>query len=70
MLPASWPIDFAVPLTFIAMVMPVLKDKPAVAAAISAAVVAVMAFALPFKLGLILAALVGILTGTVLEYRR
>jgi 4-azaleucine resistance transporter AzlC len=70
MLPASWPIDFAVPLTFIAMVMPVLKDKPAVAAALSAAVVAVMAYALPFKLGLILAALVGILTGTVLEYRR
>jgi 4-azaleucine resistance transporter AzlC len=69
LLPASWPIDFAVPLTFLAMVVPVLKDKPAVAAALSAAAVAVMAYALPFKLGLILAALVGILVGTLLENR-
>ncbi len=69
LLPASWPMDFAVPVTFIAMVIPVLKDKPAAAAALSAAVVAVLAYPLPFKLGLILAALVGILTGAVLENR-
>ena len=69
LLPASWPMDFAVPVTFIAMVIPVLKDKPAVAAALSAAVVAVLAYPLPFKLGLILAALVGILSGAVLENR-
>ena len=69
LLPASWPMDFAVPVTFIAMVIPVLKDKPAAAAALSAAVVAVLAYALPFKLGLILAALTGILVGAVLENR-
>ncbi len=69
LLPASWPMDFAVPVTFIAMVIPVLKDKPAAAAALSAAVVAVLAYALPFKLGLILAAITGILTGAVLENR-
>jgi len=66
-LPASWPLDFAVPITFIAMVMPVLKDKPVVAAALSAGMVALLANGLPFKLGLILAALVGIFTGTYLE---
>ncbi len=32
-LPASWPLDFAAPLTYIALVMPVLKDKPVVASA-------------------------------------
>jgi len=70
LLPASWPIDFAVPLTFIAMVMPVLKDKPALAAALTAGAVALLANGLPFKLGLILAAAVGIVTGAVLESRR
>jgi 4-azaleucine resistance transporter AzlC len=66
-LPSSWPLDFAIPLTFIAMVMPVLKDKPIVTAAVSAGTVALLANILPFKLGLILAALVGIFTGTYLE---
>ena len=68
-IPSTWPLDFALPLTFIAMVMPVLKDRPVVAAALSAGTVALLAFFLPFKLGLILAALVGILVGTLLENR-
>jgi 4-azaleucine resistance transporter AzlC len=69
-IPSSWPLDFALPLTFIAMVMPVLKDKPVIAAAVSAGAIALMAYNLPYKLGLILAALVGILVGTLLENRR
>ncbi len=68
-LPASWPLDFALPLTFIAMVIPVLKDRPAVAAAASAGVVAVMAYPLPYKLGFIIAALLGIVVGMLLERR-
>lgn len=66
-IPASWSLDFALPLTFIAMVVPVLKNRPAIAAAVSAGVVALLAYALPYKLGLILAALVGIAIGTFLE---
>jgi branched chain amino acid efflux pump len=69
-IPESWSLDFALPLTFIAMVVPVLKNQPAIAAALSAGVVALIAFSLPYKLGLILAALVGIAVGTVLEGRR
>jgi predicted branched-subunit amino acid permease len=69
-IPSSWPLDFALPLTFIAMVMPVLKDKPVVAAAVSAGTVALLAYSLPYKLGLILAALVGIFVGTLLENRK
>ena len=69
-IPESWSLDFALPLTFIAMVVPVLKDRPAIAAALSGGVVALVAFALPYKLGLILAALVGILVGTLLEGRK
>ncbi len=68
-LPASWPLDFALPLTFIAMVIPVLRDRPAVAAAASAGIVGVLAYALPYRLGFILAALVGIGAGMLLERR-
>ncbi len=66
-IPDSWPLDFALPLTFIAMVVPVLKNRPTVAAALSAGGVALLAYSLPYKLGLILAALVGLLVGTILE---
>src|SRR5215207_5388925 len=69
-IPESWPLDFALPLTFIAMVVPVLRDRPAIAAALSAGVVALVAFSLPYQLGLILAALVGIVIGTVLEGKK
>jgi 4-azaleucine resistance transporter AzlC len=35
-IPESWSLDFALPLTFIAMVVPVLKGRPYIAAALSA----------------------------------
>jgi 4-azaleucine resistance transporter AzlC len=66
-IPDDLQLDFALPLTFIAMVVPVLKKKPMIATALSAGVVALLAYSLPFKLGLILAALVGIIVGTILE---
>ena len=66
-IPESWSLDFALPLTFIAMVVPVLKNRPMIAAALSAGVTALLAYSLPYRLGLILAALVGILVGTILE---
>jgi 4-azaleucine resistance transporter AzlC len=68
-IPPEWPLDFALPLTFIAMLVPVLKDRPVIAAALSAGAIALLAFSLPYKLGLIVAALVGILIGTWLENR-
>jgi len=69
-IPEEWPLDFALPLTFIAMVVPVLKNRPMIAAALSAGLVALLAYNLPFKLGLILAALTGIIVGTILEGRK
>jgi 4-azaleucine resistance transporter AzlC len=64
------PLDFALPLTFIAMVVPVLKNRAMVASALSAGLVALLAFSLPFKLGLILAAFTGIIVGTLLEKKQ
>jgi 4-azaleucine resistance transporter AzlC len=66
-IPEELPLDFALPLTFIAMLVPILKKRPMIAAALSAGATALLAYHLPFKLGLILAALVGIIVGTVLE---
>lgn len=69
-IPASWPLDFALPLAFIAMVVPVIKDTPVLAAALTAAAIALFTFSLPYRLGLILASLTGILVGTWLEGRK
>ena len=68
--PASWSLDFAVPLTFLALVFPALKDWPAALAAVSAGVTAVLAANLPYNLGLIVAALTGILIGYLAETRK
>ncbi len=69
-IPESWSLDFALPLTFIAMVVPALKNRPMIAAALSAGLMALLAYSFPFKLGLILAALTGIVVGTILESRQ
>ena len=69
-IPEAWSLEFALPLTFIAMLVPILRDRPAIAAALAAGVVALLTASLPYSLGLILAALAGILVGTLLEGRR
>jgi len=69
-MPESWPLDFALPVTFIAIVVPALKDRPAIAASLTAGVVALLAYELPYKLGLMLAGLLGIAVGTFLDERK
>jgi len=61
--PPGWSLDFTLALTFIALVVPSLRDRPSLFAAISAGVVAVLAASLPYKLNLIVAAVVGIIVG-------
>ncbi len=66
-IPASWPLDFFLALTFIALVIPALEDWAAAAAALTAGLVSVLAFNMPFKLGLVVAAFVGIASGMLVE---
>jgi 4-azaleucine resistance transporter AzlC len=66
-IPASWGLDFTLALTFIALVFPVIRDKPTVLAALAAGVISILAAGLPYKLGLLTAALVGILAGLMAE---
>lgn len=69
-IPPGWSLDFAGPLTFIAIVVPTLKDRANTAAALTAAITALLVAALPLKLGIAVAALVGIAVGLVLESRK
>ncbi|TLN13146.1 AzlC family ABC transporter permease [bacterium] len=62
-IPAGWSLDFTLALTFIALLVPTLKDRPMLLAALSAGITAVASYSLPYKFGLILAALVGIAAG-------
>lgn len=65
--PASWSLDFTLPLTFIALVVPALKTRAEWAAAGTAGVVAALAVGLPLNLGLIVATLIGMAVGLLLE---
>jgi 4-azaleucine resistance transporter AzlC len=65
--PPAWQLDFALPLTFIALMVPALKDRAGTAAALTGGVAALIAFSLPYKLGIIVAALAGITAGLLLE---
>ena len=68
-IPASWSLDFAGTLTFIAIVVPLLRDRAVWAAMVVAGAVSVGAFALPFKLAIVAAALSGMAAGVLVEAR-
>ncbi len=65
--PDSWRLDLALPLTFMALLAPALKDRPSWAAALVAGVVAVAGAGLPANAGLMLAAVLGVATGYLLS---
>lgn len=66
-IPAGVPVDFAVPITFLAVIAPMLRTLAHVAAALCSALgVLVFAF-LPFNLGLLAAALVAMAVGAQVE---
>ena len=67
-LPDSWSLDFALPLTFIALLTPVLRNRPAFAAAGAAGAIAVAGFEWPYATELI-AAIVGGLAAGLLAQR-
>jgi 4-azaleucine resistance transporter AzlC len=68
-IPASWSLDFTLALIFIALVIPSLKDKASLGAALSAGVAAILLFGLPLKIGLLVASLIGIVVGLLVEGR-
>ncbi|HEU5177306.1 MAG TPA: AzlC family ABC transporter permease [Burkholderiales bacterium] len=65
--PASWRLEFAAPLAFIAMTIPHLRDRAMIAAALAAGVAVIAAHALPLRLNIVVAAAVGIAAGLLCE---
>ena len=66
-IPDAWSLDFAMPLTFIAIVVPALRDHATVGSALVAGTVVVLTLTMPLKLGLVTAMVMGILAGYAIE---
>jgi len=65
--PARWSLDFAVVLCFIALLVPAVKTRADLAAAIVAAAIALAFAGLPYRLALVVASLFGIGAGMAME---
>ena len=68
-IPANFPLAFALPLTFIALLVPNLVDRGTLAAAVSAGGIAVLLSGLPLRLGLLIGAVAGIGIGLWVDRR-
>ena len=69
-IPASWSLDFAVPLCFIALVAPHMRTAPTIGAALVAGCAVIALSALPMRLNLIVAGTLGIVAGTLADFAR
>lgn len=67
LIPAGWPLDFAVPITFLAMIAPMLRTLAHVAAAGVAIVAALLLAGLPSGTNVLVAGPLGMVTGAVVE---
>mgnify|MGYP001824307925 CR=1 FL=1 len=63
-IPGSWQIQFAFPLMFIALLMPTLRSRPALLAALAGAAVTVASKDLPNGLNICLGAIAGVAAGS------
>lgn len=65
--PEAWSLEFAIPLVFLALLIPTLKDRPAVVAAVVGGAVALIGYPLPYGLGLMIGAGSGVVAGVLAE---
>jgi len=66
-IPASWSLEFAIPLTFLSLLVLAIKNKPGLVAAVVGGVVALAAIGMPYNLGLLTGALTGVVAGMIAE---
>lgn len=65
--PESLELSFAVPLVFLALLVPAMKDRGTVTAGLIGGTVGVLAAGLPLNLGLPVGAVAGVLTGAIAD---
>jgi len=63
------PLELAIPLTFLLLLLPLIKDRPGLVAAGVGGVVALLAAPLPFGIGLMVGALAGLFAGAIVLRR-
>ena len=66
-IPPEYALDFALPITFLALVAPALKTLAHVAAAVTSVIVALALASLPFNIGLLVAASAAMIVGAQVE---
>ncbi|MDZ3991930.1 AzlC family ABC transporter permease [Pseudomonas sp. Teo4] len=69
-IPDSWSLGFAIPLSFLAILVPSIRNPATIGAAVAGGVLAVLAIDLPYNLGLLVASLGGVLCGLAIEHLR
>lgn len=65
--PPAWQLGFAVPLIFLALMVPTVHDRPMAVAAVAGGGIALLAHGMPLNLGMVTGALAGIIAGVVAE---
>ena len=68
-LPESWSLDFAVPLSFLALLIPAIHSRGTAIAAVTAGAAVLLTRLLPFNLGLIVATLLGVFAAMLFDRR-
>ncbi|MTI03010.1 AzlC family ABC transporter permease [Roseibium sp. RKSG952] len=66
-IPESWALDFALPITFLAMIGPMMRTLPHVVASMVAILVSLLTVAIPYNLGLLIAGCAGMMAGAQAE---
>jgi predicted branched-subunit amino acid permease len=69
-IPESWPLSFAIPLSFLALLVPGIRNAPSLGAATVGGLIAVFAVDMPYNLGLVSASVGGVVAGVLLENLR
>ena len=68
-IPDSWALDFAIPITFLAIIAPMFRTLAHVIAAFVAVVVSLLCAGVPYSLGVIIAGVAGMVAGAWVEER-
>ncbi len=63
----SWGLDFAMVVTFIGIIVPLIINRPMLVCALVAGMTAILAHGLPHQLGLMIASIAGITAGVIAE---
>ncbi len=66
-IPTSWHLEFALPLTFLALARPAVTDRATAITVLVASVVGIVSYGLAMRLGIIVGAFAGIAAGIVAE---